>query len=149
MTRFLVGQALLILAVILGITLIGGRMVTWLHPAAMALVFVLAVPLLAVLSAHSHQELRQAFADALQSPAPSRSRATSLQVWRLLESFLYFGGAIALLTGLIITFSFLNANLPLLGMKLAATLVAPFYGLMLALTCRILRARVERATCED
>ena len=44
MTRFLVGQALLILAVILGITLIGGRMVTWLHPATMALVFVEAVP---------------------------------------------------------------------------------------------------------
>ena len=149
MTRFLVGQALLILAVILGITLIGGRMVTWLHPATMALVFVLVVPLLAVLSAHSLPELRQAFADALQSPAPSRSRGTSLQVWRLLEACLYFGGGIAFLTGLIITSTFRNSDRPLLGPKLAASLVAPFYSLLLAMTCRILRARVERAACED
>lgn len=145
MTRFLVGQALLLLTVLLGITLIGGRLVTWLHPAVMAALFVVAVPLLATLSAFPLRDLRQALADALGSDGDTPSKSTSLRVWRLLEYGVVSGGVLAFCTGLIITFTFLDAANPFLGFKLAATLVAPFYSVLLALACRVLRTRVEQA----
>ena len=145
MTRFLVGQALLLLAVLLGITLIGGRLVTWLHPAVMAALFVVVVPLLATLSAFPSRDLCQALADALSPEATTPSRPTSLRVWRLLEYSVVAGGLLAFCTGLIITFTFLDTANAFLGFKLAATLVAPFYSVLLALACRVLHTRVEGA----
>ena len=143
MFRFLIGQVLLLLALILGIVMIGGWLITWLHPAPMAVIFVVILPLLAVLCAHPFGELRQAFRDAFQPSAHSRSNATSLKVWRLLETCVYFGGVLAFFTGLMITLTFLGSNsLEVLGVKLAATCVAPFYSVLLAMTCRLLGARV-------
>ncbi len=143
MTRFLVGQALLLLAVLLGITLIGGRLVTWLHPAVMAALFVVAVPLLATLSAFPFRAVRQALADALHPEGDTPTKATSLRIWHLLEYSVVAGGLLAFCTGLIITFTFLDTANPFLGFKLAATLVAPFYSVLLTMACRVLRTKVE------
>jgi len=142
MARFLVGQIALVLAVMLAIAMIGGRATTWLHPATMAAVFVVVVPLVATLSAHSFEEIKQAFHDAFNPSATSPSNAASEKVWRHLEAFIYFGGVIAFMAGLIVTFSFLGSDLGSLGIKFAATLVAPFYSVLLAMSCRVLRARV-------
>ena len=142
MARFLVGQIALVLAVVLAIAMIGGRATTWLHPATMAVVFVLVVPLVAALSAHPWEAFRRAFRDAFDPSASSPSNAASEKVWRHLESFIYFGGVIAFFAGLIVTFSFLGSDLGSLGIKFAATLVAPFYSVLLAMSCRVLRARV-------
>jgi hypothetical protein len=142
MIRFLVGQVLLILALILGITMIGGRMTTWLHPGVMAFIFVVVVPAFATLSAYSFKDFRQAMEDAFNPRAASPTNATSLKLWKLLESCVGFGGFAGFLTGLIITFTFFNSDLQVLGLKLAATLVAPFYCVVLAMACRVLRAKV-------
>ncbi len=145
MIRFLIGQALLILAVLLGITLIGGRVTTWLHPAVMAFIFVLVVPVFAALSAYSFQDCQQAFADALRPSAASPSNAASVKIWKLLEFCVYCGGVLGFLTGLIITFTFFSSDLQGLGLKFAATLVAPFYSVILAMACRVLAAKVKRS----
>ncbi|MCC6512383.1 MAG: hypothetical protein IT187_00120, partial [Geothrix sp.] len=126
----------------LAVAMIGGRATTWLHPATMAVVFVLVVPLVAALSAHPWEAFRRAFRDAFDPSASSPSNAASEKVWRHLESFIYFGGVIAFFAGLIVTFSFLGSDLRSLGIKFAATLVAPFYSVLLAMSCRVLRARV-------
>lgn len=144
MTRFLVGQVLLILAVLLGIALIGGRLVTWLHPALMAVLFVVTVPLLATLSAFTTRDIRQALADALHPAADSPSKTTSLQVWHLLEYGVVSGSILAFFAGLIVIFSYMDSGHLALGFKFAAALVAPFYGVLLAMACRVLRAMVNR-----
>lgn len=145
MARFLVGQIILVLAVMFAIAMIGGRATTWLHPATMAAVFVVVVPLVAAFSTHSSEAFRQAFRDSFNPSAASPSNAASVKVWSHLESFIHFGGVIAFFAGLIVTFSFLGSDLRSLGFKFAATLVAPFYSVILAMSCRVLRARVEDA----
>ena len=116
MARFLVGQIALVLAVMLAVAMIGGRATTWLHPATMAVVFVLVVPLVA---AHLIDHTRAAFAGDADAASADGDFA-----------------------GLIVTFSFLGSDLRSLGIKFAATLVAPFYSVLLAMSCRVLRARV-------
>ncbi|NWJ40754.1 MAG: hypothetical protein HXX12_07260 [Geothrix sp.] len=142
MTRFLFGQILILFLVILTIAMIGGRAVIWLHPAPWAFLLVLVVPLVAVLSAHPWSAFRQALRDALH-PSASLSNGTSAKVWKLAESCLYFGATIAFFMGLMITFSLLSGDLHNLGAKLAACLAPPFFSVVLGLSCRILRARVE------
>lgn len=143
MVRFLISQTILALVVILTIAMIGGRAAMWLHPISMAFGFVIAVPVIAVLSTHSFGTLQQALKDALDPSANASSNATSIQVWKLMESCIYFGGSGAFLAGLIVSFSFLNSDLHGLGFKLSATLVAPFYCVFLAMGCRLLRSRIE------
>jgi flagellar motor component MotA len=145
MLRYLTGLGLTLFLVALAIAMIGGRAVLWLHPAPWALLLVLGVPLAATLSIHSGSAFRQAWRDAAAPLASSPSRAASIQLWARLESFIYFGVAIGSLMGWMVTFSLLSADLPRLGMKLAACLVPPFYGAVLGLACRVLRARVEAA----
>jgi len=142
MTRFLFGQILILFLVILAIVMIGGRAVIWLHPAPWAVLLVLVVPLVAVLSVHSWKAFTQALRDALH-PLASPSNSTSTKVWKLAESCLYFGATIACFMGLMITFSLLSSDLHSLGAKLAACLAPPFFSVVLGLSCRILRARVE------
>ena len=144
MTRFLIGQVLILLLVILAIAMIGGRAVTWLHPAPWAFVLVLVVPFVAVLSVHTLEAFREAFRDALH-PSVSRSNVTSTKVWKLAESCLYFGATIAAFMGLMITFSLLSSDFQNLGAKFAACLVPPFFSVVLGLSCRVLRARIESA----
>ncbi len=143
MARFLISQVILVLVVILTIAMIGGRASMWLHPISMAFGFVIAVPVIAVLSTHRFGTLQQALKDALNPSANSSSNPTSIKVWKLLESCIYFGGSGAFLAGLIVSFSFLGSDLHGLGFKFSATLVAPFYCVFLAMGCRLLRSRIE------
>lgn len=146
MLRYLMGLGLTLFLVALAIAMIGGRGVTWLHPAPWALLLVLVVPLVATLSVHSPSALRQALQDAAGPSASSPSRATSLQLWARLESFIYFGAVLGGLMGWMVTFTLLSADMSRLGAKLAACLVPPFYGAVLGLACRVSRARIEAAS---
>jgi len=86
-----------------------------------------------------------AFKDAFRPPGNSASLPTSLRVWAALERFFYAAGVLGLFGGLIVTFSFLDSDLPRLGTKLAACLIMPFHAVVMAQAARILRARVEEA----
>lgn len=143
MTRFLIGQSLIVLLLIFAVAMIGGRAVTWLHPAPWVCLVVGVVPLVALLTARPWATLRQAFRDALHPVASSGRLAESAKVWKLAESCLYFGGGCAGLMGLMVTFTFLGPDPQILGPKLAASLEPLFVSLVLGLSCRILRARVE------
>lgn len=143
MARFLGGQTVLVLVVILTIAMIGGRATMWLHPISMAFGFVVVVPVIAVLSTHSFATLQQALKDAQNPSANASSNPTSIRVWKLMESCIYFGGSGAFLAGLIVSFSFLGSDLHALGFKFSATLVSPFYCVFLAMGCRLLRSRIE------
>ena len=143
MARFLAGLAMLLLTVAAAIRMIGGRAVLWLHPAVMAFLFVAVVPWCAALAVWPRKEIAQAFRAAFEPAGESRALAAS-KVLTLLEHLFYASGALALFSGLIITFSQLDSDLPRLGAKLAASLVTPFYALLLALAARILRVRVEQ-----
>lgn len=145
MNRFLTGQLLILLLVILAIAMIGGRAITWLHPAPWAFLLVPVLASVAVLSVHSWGVLRQAIHDGL-SPSRRPSLGTSTKVWRLAESCLYYGAASAGLMGLMVTCQVQGPDVQHLGAKLAACLAPPFYGVVLGLSCRILRARVESET---
>jgi len=146
MLRYLTGLGLTLLPVALAIAMIGGRGATWLHPAPWALLLVLVVPLVATLSVHPPSALRQALQDAAGPSAHSPTRATSLQLWTRLESFIYFGAVLGGLMGWMVTFTQLSPDLPRLGAKLAACLVPPFFGAALGLACRVSRARVDAAS---
>jgi hypothetical protein len=143
MFRFKAGLTLILLTLIGAIRMIGGRAELWLHPAVMALAFVVLIPLFAARAVWSRRELGEAY-DAAFRPCPAPAAAAAIRVWRFLEAACYLAGILALLSGLIVTFSLLSANLANLGAKLAACLVAPFYALVLALAARILAARVEQ-----
>ncbi|MCE1204775.1 MAG: hypothetical protein LWW79_09245 [Holophagaceae bacterium] len=145
MTRFLVGQILIVILVVLNIVMIGGRLIHWLHPAPWVFMAVPLLALLAVLSVYRWPVLRQALRDAM-SPAEGASNTTSIKVWRLAESGLYFAAAIACLMGLMVTCSVQGPDLRYLGFKLTACMAPLFFGVILGLSCRILRARVESAS---
>ncbi len=143
MIRFLTGQILIFILLILAVTMIGGRAVTWLHPAPWVCLVVVVVPFVAVLTARPWEALRQAIRDALHPAAASTSLTESAKIWKLTESCLYFGGGCACLMGLMVTFTFLGPDPQILGPKLAASLEPLFVSLVLGQSCRILRARVE------
>ena len=145
MPRYILGQGVFILLVILAIAMIGGQAATWLHPMPWALVLVLAAPLAATLAVHPWAALRQALRDA-GCPSAAPSRATSTALWRSFESFIHAGALLGFLMGCMVTFSQLSPDLPRLGIRLAACLVPPFLGVALGLCCRVLRARIEAAS---
>jgi len=145
MTRFLGGQMLICLLLTLAVVMIGGRAVTWLHPAPWVCLVVGVVPLVAVLTAYPRSALWQALRAALHPLATPTAQVESVKVWRLAESCFYFGGGVGSLMGLMVTFSYLSSDVQLLGPKLAASLEPLFLSLVLGQSCRILRSRVEAA----
>lgn len=146
MPRYALGQLVLILLVVLAIAMIGGQAATWLHPLPWALVLVVAAPLAALLAIHPWAALRQAVRDAGHPSASSPSGAASAGLWRRFESFIYAGALLGALMGWMVTFSQLSPDLARLGTRLAACLVPPFFGVLLGLACRVLRARIETAS---
>ena len=143
MRRFLLGFGALLLTLILAIAMIGGRAMPWLHTASMAFPFIVLVPLFALLSVWPRRAIAAAFKDAFRQPGGPASLPTSLRVLATLERFFYAAGVLGLFAGLIVTFSFLDSDLPRLGTKLAACLIMPFHAVVLAQAARILRVRVE------
>jgi hypothetical protein len=143
MVRYLAGFGLALVALMTGIALFGGRPATWLHPIVGAFFFVGLMPGFVALAIWPQKVLTQAFRDAFQPAAEPGTLDTSRRVWQAFEHFFHVASLIALFSGLIITFNHLSYDPANLGPKLGASLVSPFYGILLALAARALRTRVE------
>lgn len=100
------------------------------------------MPLFAALAVWPAREWGQAWKDAFDkgdSPTAARSSA----IWEFEEKASYATGIIAFIAGIIILLTHLSSPAQL-GRALAAGLNGPLYALLIALACRILRARVDR-----
>ena len=144
MIRFILGILFAIAALMVGARLFGGSLVTWLHPAVGAFFLVVAMPWFATLAVWSRGEVARAFRDAVRPVGGSAPVPESLGVWRTFEYLFYAASLLSLMTGLVITFSHLSYEAANLGPKLGASLISPFYGVLLAVVARLLRMRVER-----
>ena len=144
MTRFILGITFAILALMGGARLFGGSLVTWLHPAVGAFLLVGAMPWCAAMAVWSQKDVAQAFRDAFRPAGGPSPVPASVGVWRTFEYLFYAASLLSLMTGLVITFSHLSYEAANLGPKLGASLISPFYGVLLAVVARLLRMRVER-----
>jgi flagellar motor component MotA len=143
MTRFILGIVFAIVALMTGATMFGGSLVTWLHPAVGAFFLVVVAPWFAAMAVWSRKDVAQAFRDAFRPAGGPTPAPASTGVWRTFEYLFYSASVISLFTGLVITFNHLSYDPANLGPKLGASLISPFYGVMLAMVARLLRIRVE------
>jgi len=119
MTRFFVGVALALAALLGAYLLEGGFPLALLGLTAFLITFF--VPLFGVLAVWSFRAWRKAWGDAF-SPGPADQARTSVAIWRFSEFACYLAGV------------------------LGSLLVAPIYGVLFGYVCRILKARVEALT---
>lgn len=143
MARFVLGIAFALAALVSGATLFGGSLVTWLHPALGGFLLVAALPGFAAMAVWSRGEVAQAFRDAFRPAGGPGPVPASPAVWRTFEYLFGAASVISLFTGLVITFNHLSYDPAILGPKLGASLISPFYGVLLAVVARLLRVRVE------
>ena len=143
MTRFILGIVFAIVALMTGAAMFGGSLVTWLHPMVGAFFLVVVTPWFAAMAVWSRKDVAQAFRDAFQPTGGPAPVPASSGVWRTFEYLFYIASVISLFTGLVITFSHLSYDPANLGRKLGASLISPFYGVMLAMVARLLCIRVE------
>jgi flagellar motor component MotA len=144
MTRFILGTVFSIVALIIGATLFGGSLVTWLHPVVGVFFLVVVAPWFATLAVWSRKDVALAFRDAFRPMGGLAPVPASSGVWKTFEYLFYSASVISLFTGLVITFSHLSYDPANLGPKLGASLISLFYGVMMAMVARLLRTRVER-----
>ncbi len=102
------------------------------------------IPFFALLAVWRLAEVGRAFADAFTRKADSPTRARSVRVWEFTEKICYAAGFIGLILGVVLSLARISGSLADLGRALAISLMAPLYGIIFAVVCRILRARVER-----
>jgi flagellar motor component MotA len=141
MVRFIVSLALL-LASLLGVVLLEkGNPLDYLG--ASAFMVELLVPLFAMLAVWRLAEIGRAFGDAFSKKADAASRARSVRIWEFTEKVCYAAAVIGLILGTVLILSRVSASVNELGRAFGVSLVAPLYGVMLGIVCRILRARVD------
>jgi len=104
---------------------------------------VAALPWSAAMAVWSRKDVAQAFRDAFRPSGGPEPVAASPAVWRTFEYLFCAASVISLFTGLVITFNHLSYDAAILGPKLGASLISPFYGVLLAMVARLLRVRVE------
>jgi flagellar motor component MotA len=143
MTRFILGIVFTIAALMIGAFMFGGSLVTWLHPVVGAFFLVVVSPWFAAMAVWSRKDVAQAFRDAFRPVGGSAPVPASSAVWKTFEYLFYVASVIGLFTGLVITFNHLSYDPANLGGKLGASLIAPFYGILLAMVARLLRIKVE------
>ena len=141
MRQYTIGVLMLLVVVVLAIRLAGGQPTTWLHPMTFWMCFTIGVPVVALHSVWSRGELRLALTHATQVGASLPGAPASVSIWRAAEGIAYVSGVLGCVTGLMITFTFMDKGG--LGFKIAASLTPVFFGLISAIFFRLLRLRVE------
>jgi flagellar motor component MotA len=142
MMRFIVSLVLLLASIFGAVALEGGNPLQYI--AATAFMVELLVPLFALLAVWRLKEIGRALGDAFFKKADAASRTRSARIWEFTEKVCYAAGVIGLLLGLILILGGLTSPAAGLGRSYAAALVAPLYGVMLGVACRVLKARVEQ-----
>ena len=141
MRQVILGVVMLSVVVLLAILMAGGRPTTWLHPFTFWMCFTVGVPVIALHTVWSRRELRRALAHATQTGNDLSGAPESISVWKAAEGIAYVSGILGCVTGLMITFTFMDKGG--LGFKIAASLTPVFFGLISAICFRLLRLRVE------
>jgi len=139
--QYILGVLMLSVVVAMAILLAGGRPTTWLHPFTFWMCFTVGVPVIALHTVWSRRELRRALVHATQTGNDLSGAPESISVWKAAEGIAYVSGILGCVTGLMITFTFMDKGG--LGFKIAASLTPVFFGLISALCFRLLRLRVE------
>ena len=142
MVRFIVSLVLLLASIFGAFAVDRGNPLMFIS--IPGLMIMLLAPLFAMLAVWRFAEIGRAFGDAFSRKADSTSRAKSARIWDFTEKVCYATGVIAFFLGAVLILSRLYGDVAELGRAAATTLVAPSYGVILGIVCRILKARVER-----
>jgi len=141
MVRFFVALALAVGSLLGAYVLEGGDLLSLLALSGFLITFF--VPLFSVLAVWTGRELGQSWAAAFGTVDDAAGR-TAPALWRFAETACYLAGILASLAGgILIMGNITGADAAHLGHAVGALLVAPTYGVLFGLVCRILRARVE------
>ncbi len=142
--RFVICVVLLVLTPVGAVVMDGGNPLAYVG--IPGLLMAVLVPFFAMLAVFKGSDLQVACRDAFGSARRASSRARSVDVWGFAEKACYAAGVLAWLTAVILALisQSLRRDTPHFERDLATTLVAPIYAVILALVCRILRARVQQ-----
>ena len=141
MVRFIVSLLLLLASLAGVIRLEGGNLL--MYVGISAFIVELAVPFFAMLAVWRLAEIGRAFRDAFVRKGESATAARSLRIWEFTEKVCYAAGVIGLILGIVLSLTRVSGSVADLGHALGASLMSPLYGVLLALVCRILGARVR------
>jgi flagellar motor component MotA len=141
MIRFIVSLLLLLGTILFAVVLERGSILNYIG--FTAFLVELLVPLFAMLAVWRLAEIGRAFGDAFSRKADTGSRTRSARVWEFTEKVCYAAGVIGLILGIVLILSRVSGSVEELGRAFGASLIAPLYGVMLGIVCRILKARVE------
>lgn len=139
MLRFIVGLGLALGALVGAIVLEGGDLLAFLMASGFLISFL--VPLFSVLAVWTWGDARRAWGHAFRGD-PGQVEG-SVALWKFAEAVCYLAGVLASLAGGILILGNLTPDPARWGRSLGALLVAPLYGGVFGLVCRILKARVE------
>lgn len=140
MARSVIAFFALCAIVLLGFVLEGGKVPVLATPAAPMIVMISLSTGLAAFFLFPKEVRRRALKDLEEG---AQTSPTSVAVWRFLERASYGAGILALLLGLVITSSFLDMPVEVVGGKAVACLVMLAYGILQGMAMAMLRARVE------
>jgi flagellar motor component MotA len=141
MVRFIVSLVLLVASIVGPVLLEGGTIRSYLGISAF-LVEVL-VPFFAMLAVWRLSEIGGAWRDAFRRADPA-AVARSVRIWEFAEKVCYAAGVIGFMAGTVIILSEVSASASQVGRAFAVGLLGPLYAVLLAVLCRILRARVQQ-----
>jgi flagellar motor component MotA len=142
MAQFIVSLVLLLATLIGAVLIEGGNPLAFIGLSG--IVIELLVPFFAMLAVWRFAEIGRAFGDSFAKKVSAKSRATSARVWAFTEKVCYATGVVAFILGGVLALSRIAGSLEELGRALAISLLAPLYGVLLGIFCRIMKARVER-----
>jgi flagellar motor component MotA len=141
MVRFIVSLLLMLLSIVFALFVDGGNPLQIVG--VPALIVELLVPTFAMLAVWRLAELRHALRHAFSDTGDVELRARSARIWEFAEKICYAGAVIGAVLGLVIILSAQNLPPEALRRAFGAACVAPLYGVIFGIVCRILRARVQ------
>ena len=141
MVRFIVSLILLLASLTGVIRLEGGNLLAYVGFSAFLVQ--LAVPFFALLAVWRLPEVGRAFRDAFVREEVSATAVRSARIWEFTEKVCYAAAVIGVILGAVLILNRVSASPEDLGRAFGASLMSPLYGVLLALVCRILGARVR------
>jgi flagellar motor component MotA len=141
MVRFIVSLLLLLGTMLFAVVLEKGSILAYVG--FTALVIELLVPLFAMLAVWRLAEIGRAFGDAFSKKADASQRARSVRIWEFTEKVCYAAGVIGLILGIVLVLARVSGSVNELASAFGASLLAPLYGVLFGIVCRIMKARVE------
>ena len=141
MIRFIGGTALSLGSLLIAYILEGGNPLALVMLSGFLICFF--VPWFAVLAVWTWNQWLGAWSLAFRAGDPAQAK-TGAEFWKFSEAACYLAGVLASLAGgILILGNLAGADVEHLGHALGALLVAPTYGAVFGLVCRILGARVR------